>query len=334
MLLAVADLRETDGVRVRLGIVPDEESEEEAERGGDLIVSEGFLGDFVITGEPTDMHVGVAAKGVVAMRDPGRRPRRARGDAVAGRERDPARDRRVPRDPVATVCVSELGAIRPAVDQPRPDPRRRRVEQGSRHLLHRRRRALPARAGARRDPRRGRGDPGRDDRLHLHAARRRWSTRESPFVRALCAATASHHDGEVTSVGRDGASDAVSFLRAGVPGGRVRPRRRRPPRPRRVGLGELAGELPAGARRLRRSLQHPPARGRRRRGRMRPTTRRASRTSPRSATAAPGDGDDAGEHESPPPATYAGRQRAEQRRGRGRPEPTRRARRARAGDRR
>ena len=68
MLLAVADLREHDGVRVRLGIVPDEESEEEVERGGDLIVTEGFLGDFVITGEPTDMHVGVAAKGVVAMR--------------------------------------------------------------------------------------------------------------------------------------------------------------------------------------------------------------------------------------------------------------------------
>ena len=40
---------------------------------------------------------------------------------------------------------------------------------------------------------------------------------QSPFVRALCAATASHHDGEVISVGRDGASDAVSFLRAGVP---------------------------------------------------------------------------------------------------------------------
>jgi succinyl-diaminopimelate desuccinylase len=40
---------------------------------------------------------------------------------------------------------------------------------------------------------------------------------ELPFVRALCAATAAHSEGEVTSVGRDGASDAVSFLRAGVP---------------------------------------------------------------------------------------------------------------------
>ena len=68
MLLAVADLRDSGHVRVRLGVVPDEESEEEVERGGDLLVDEGFLGDFAITGEPTDMHVGVAAKGVVAMR--------------------------------------------------------------------------------------------------------------------------------------------------------------------------------------------------------------------------------------------------------------------------
>jgi succinyl-diaminopimelate desuccinylase len=40
---------------------------------------------------------------------------------------------------------------------------------------------------------------------------------QSPYVRALCKATASHHEGEVMSVGRDGASDAVSFLRAGIP---------------------------------------------------------------------------------------------------------------------
>src|SRR5919197_6632641 len=68
LMLAIADLRDQREVRVRLGIVPDEESEEDAERGGELLVSEGFVGDFVITGEPTDMHVGVAAKGVVAMR--------------------------------------------------------------------------------------------------------------------------------------------------------------------------------------------------------------------------------------------------------------------------
>src|SRR5204862_6849428 len=31
-------------------------------------VSQGFVGDFAITGEPTDLHIGVAAKGVFAMR--------------------------------------------------------------------------------------------------------------------------------------------------------------------------------------------------------------------------------------------------------------------------
>jgi succinyl-diaminopimelate desuccinylase len=40
---------------------------------------------------------------------------------------------------------------------------------------------------------------------------------DSIYVQALCDAAAPHHAGEVTSVGRDGASDAVSFLRAGIP---------------------------------------------------------------------------------------------------------------------
>src|SRR5207247_4728889 len=40
---------------------------------------------------------------------------------------------------------------------------------------------------------------------------------DSTFVRALCEAAAPFHAGEVRGIGRDGASDAVSFLRAGVP---------------------------------------------------------------------------------------------------------------------
>jgi succinyl-diaminopimelate desuccinylase len=39
----------------------------------------------------------------------------------------------------------------------------------------------------------------------------------SPYVVALCEAAAPHHASEVMSVGRDGASDAVSFLRVGIP---------------------------------------------------------------------------------------------------------------------
>ncbi len=36
-------------------------------------------------------------------------------------------------------------------------------------------------------------------------------------MRGLRESAAAHHDGEPMSVGRDGASDAVSFLRVGVP---------------------------------------------------------------------------------------------------------------------
>ena len=68
MLVVAAAMRDQDGVRVRLGIVGDEESEEEAERGCDHLVDSGFIGDFAITGEPTDLHIGIEAKGVLALR--------------------------------------------------------------------------------------------------------------------------------------------------------------------------------------------------------------------------------------------------------------------------
>ena len=41
--------------------------------------------------------------------------------------------------------------------------------------------------------------------------------RDSAYVKALRWSATQHHDGEPMSVGRDGASDAVSFLRVGVP---------------------------------------------------------------------------------------------------------------------
>ena len=68
MMGAVEELRNEEGVRVVLAIVPDEESEEEVDRGTQFLIQNGFSGDFAITGEPTDLHVGVQAKGVLAMR--------------------------------------------------------------------------------------------------------------------------------------------------------------------------------------------------------------------------------------------------------------------------
>lgn len=80
MMLALPTAEEpVPGVRVVLGIVSDEESEEADNRGSNYLVRNGqsterdadgmgLTGDFAITGEPTDMHVGVAAKGVLALR--------------------------------------------------------------------------------------------------------------------------------------------------------------------------------------------------------------------------------------------------------------------------
>jgi len=68
MMVALEELRQQQAVRVHFLCVADEESDEEDQRGSDYLVERGYLGDFAITGEPTDLHVGVEAKGVLAMR--------------------------------------------------------------------------------------------------------------------------------------------------------------------------------------------------------------------------------------------------------------------------
>jgi succinyl-diaminopimelate desuccinylase len=68
MLCAMRDLRDEPGVEVRLLCVADEESEAMGIRGTEVLVERGFGGDFAITGEPTNLHVGVQAKGVLALR--------------------------------------------------------------------------------------------------------------------------------------------------------------------------------------------------------------------------------------------------------------------------
>jgi succinyl-diaminopimelate desuccinylase len=68
MICAFRDMTAQDGVRVRFACVADEESEEIDDRASDHLVRTGFLGDFAITGEPTDLHIGIQAKGVLAMR--------------------------------------------------------------------------------------------------------------------------------------------------------------------------------------------------------------------------------------------------------------------------
>ena len=67
MMCALKDVERQDRVAVKFVCVPDEESEELDHRSTDAIVAGGLSGDFAITGEPTDLHIGVEAKGVLAM---------------------------------------------------------------------------------------------------------------------------------------------------------------------------------------------------------------------------------------------------------------------------
>jgi succinyl-diaminopimelate desuccinylase len=223
LLLALTDLREQDGVRVRLGIVPDEESEESADRGSDRLVDIGFVGDFAITGEPTDMHVGLAAKGVLAMRiEVGGRS--AHGATPWLGENAILRAYQVFRGIEALPFASQSSELfdRPSINLGRilggdalnkvPDTCvldvdvRYLPEQDPEDILAEVR-ELP---GARVVSMFSRPPVAVDP--------------DSAYVRALGEAAKPHTDGEVRGIGRDGASDAVSFLSAGIPAVEFGPR--------------------------------------------------------------------------------------------------------------
>jgi succinyl-diaminopimelate desuccinylase len=216
MLVTAAAMRDQDGVRVRLGIVGDEESEEDSERGSDHLVDTGFLGDFAITGEPTDLHIGVEAKGVLALRlDVGGRAAHGAtpwlGDNAVLNAIDVFRS--IESLPFARHS-SEL-FDRPSINLGRiwggdalnKVPDRCVIDVDIRHLPDQDPAAILAEV---------RGIPG-IEATSLLTRPPATVDRDSIFVRALRDSAAAHHHGEPMSVGRDGASDAVSFLRVGVP---------------------------------------------------------------------------------------------------------------------
>lgn len=216
MLLTVAALKDQDEVRVRLGIVGDEESEEEAERGSDHLVDGGFTGDFAITGEPTDLHIGVEAKGVLALRlevsgiaAHGATP--WLGDNAVLKALDVFRS--IESLPFARHS-SEL-FDRPSINLGRiwggdalnKVPDRCVIDVDIRYLPDQDPDAVLAEVSALSDV----------SVSPLFTRPPATVDRNSAFVLALREAVTEHHHGEPMSVGRDGASDAVSFLRVGVP---------------------------------------------------------------------------------------------------------------------
>ncbi len=216
MLVVAAGLRDQDAVRVRLGIVGDEESEEEAERGSDHLVDSGFTGDFAITGEPTDLHIGIEAKGVLALRlEVGGTAAHGAtpwlGDNAVLNAIDVFRS--IESLPFARHS-SEL-FDRPSINLGRiwggdalnKVPDRCVIDVDIRYLPDQDPTAVLAEVRA----------LAGIEAASLFTRPPATVDRNSPFVRGLREATTAHHDGEPMSVGRDGASDAVSFLRVGVP---------------------------------------------------------------------------------------------------------------------
>jgi succinyl-diaminopimelate desuccinylase len=223
MLIVVAGMREQDVVRVRLGIVADEESEEEEDRGSDHLVESGFIGDFAITGEPTDLHIGVEAKGVLAMRlgVVGRAAHGATpwmGDNAVLKALDVFRG--IESLPFARQS-SEL-FDRPSINLGRIWGGDALNKVPDRCVIDVDIRYLPGQ-----DPADIVNEVGELPDTEIVATFSRPPAiveRDSEFVLALSEAAAPHHTEEPMSVGRDGASDAVSFQRVGVPAVEFGPR--------------------------------------------------------------------------------------------------------------
>ena len=217
MMCTVRDAAAQEHVRVRFMCVPDEEAEDVETRSTDALVAQGLAGSFAITGEPTDLLIGVQAKGVLALRlqlagtaAHGSRP--WLGDNAILKAVDAFR--RIETLPFSRES-SEL-FDRPSINLARIIGRRR-LQQGARPLRDGRRHPLPARAGPARDPR---PRSGRSRTSRWCAASQRAPatvSRRNPYVLALRDAVSRSIEGEALSIGRDGASDAISFLEAGVP---------------------------------------------------------------------------------------------------------------------
>jgi len=224
MMIATSNLADAPppGVQVELVIVPDEERAQPGPNATEMLVDQGLRADFVICGEPTDMQVGVQAKGVMILEV-----------VVEGRAAHGSTpwlgDNAIVRALEAYRRLESLPFTRASTPLfARPSVNLGRIAGGDavnkvpdHCTMHVDIRYLPGQ-----DPEeilRQAQDVGAAS-IEVAIARPPADTDpEHPLVNALVQ-TASRHDESSTSVGRDGASDAVAFLQAGVPAVEFGPR--------------------------------------------------------------------------------------------------------------
>ncbi len=216
MMCTVRDAAEQDRVRVRFMCVPDEEAEDVETRSTDALVAQGLAGSFAITGEPTDLLIGVQAKGVLALRlqlsgtaAHGSRP--WLGDNAILKAVDAFR--RIETLPFSRES-SEL-FDRPSINLARITggdafnkvPDRCEMVVDIRYLPEQDPHAILAQIRAIPDI----------EVIRTFTRAPATVSRRNPYVLALRDAVGRSIEGEALSIGRDGASDAISFLEAGVP---------------------------------------------------------------------------------------------------------------------
>lgn len=217
MMLALHDVAGNGKVRVRFVCVPDEESDNLDFRCTEALVEEGLRGDFAITGEPTDLHIGVQAKGVLAVRV------EVLGTAAHGstpwvgdnailkaydmfRRIETLRFSRESSDLFDRPSINIARIIGGDAFNKVPD--RCTMDVDIRFLPNQNPGDILADI-------RALGDDVRIVKTFQRAPAR--VSRANPYVRALREAVSNSLEDEALSVGRDGASDAISFLEAGVP---------------------------------------------------------------------------------------------------------------------
>src|SRR5919202_7036535 len=223
MMFAVEDLHAMGcEATVELLIVPDEEKDEESGHdeptGAEVLIKRGHTGDFLITGEPTDFHIGVQAKGVLTLRV-SLRGRSAHGSRpwlgknavllayehykrILGLRFAKERSDLFPYPSINLARIIGGDVINRVPDRatydldirylPEQDPRE--ITQQIRSI------DLPAEAEV------------------LFSHEPTYVSRKNPFVEALREVAARHFHGNPVGVGRHGASDVIYFQRAGVPG--------------------------------------------------------------------------------------------------------------------
>ena len=224
MMLAVCDLhdRPPEGATVEFVMVPDEERANPGRNASEMLVADGLRADMVICGEPTDMQVGVQAKGVLIL-EIDVEGRAAHGSTPWLGDNAVLRAlelyRRIESLPFTNASTPLFA--RPSVNLGRISggdavnkvPDTCRIDVDIRYL------------------------PGQDPEEILRQVRDAGSARvevsiarppadtdpDHPLVTALIGA-ASSYDDCTTSVGRNGASDAVAFLEVGVPAVEFGPR--------------------------------------------------------------------------------------------------------------